>query len=56
MDLNITDEEVLLGKTGSKEKKLEKELSPELNAFMKGADEADKGRLEVCIRERKNCL
>uniref|UniRef100_A0A0N5AJE9 Adenylate kinase n=1 Tax=Syphacia muris TaxID=451379 RepID=A0A0N5AJE9_9BILA len=46
LDLNLIDEKILLGRANTKEKKNEKELSPELSAFMKGVDEADKGRLE----------
>lgn len=49
LQVNVSDERAFLNSTTKEtsEKGNAKELSPELSAFIRRADEADKGRLEV---------
>lgn len=52
LELHIAEERLLLEKKSDSdsENKIDtKDLSPELSAFIKGIDEADKGRLEVTL-------
>jgi hypothetical protein len=67
LDLYVPDEKSLINKRApgvsierdpvakhqqpEKDEEEKKEVSPELSAFLKGIDEADKGRLEVNIFE-----
>ncbi|KHN81874.1 hypothetical protein Tcan_12754 [Toxocara canis] len=57
LEINVVDEHAFLRSATKEtnEKGKEKELSPELSAFIRGADEADKGRLEKRIDAYHKC-